>query len=73
MNIGVVGLRKLGICPSVLFSKHLRAHGTDMGAQRICQISNRERFSEPRVNEYLEKYGKNWRIFYLPFPITLKG
>jgi nucleotide sugar dehydrogenase len=58
-NIGVVGLGKLGICLAVLFSKHFRVFGVDVSKERIKQITGHEKIYEPKVNEYLERYGKN--------------
>jgi len=62
MKIGIVGLGKLGICLAVTFSKHFEVFGTDVSRRRIQQILNRERFSEPLVNEYLDKYGDNLTV-----------
>jgi len=62
MNIGVVGLGKLGICLAVTFSKHFKVYGTDVSEQRIQRILNHERFVEPRVNEYLAEYGNNLAV-----------
>lgn len=62
MKIGIVGLGKLGICLAVMFSKHYEVIGTDVSRKRIQQILNRERFSEPLVNEYLDRYGENLTV-----------
>jgi nucleotide sugar dehydrogenase len=62
MKIGIVGLGKLGICLAVTFSKHFKVFGTDVSKRRIQQILKRERFSEPLVNEYLERYKDNLTV-----------
>lgn len=62
MKIGIVGLGKLGICLAVTFSKHFKVFGTDVSKRRIQQILDRERFSEPLVNEYLERYKDNLTV-----------
>jgi UDPglucose 6-dehydrogenase len=62
MKIGIVGLGKLGICLAVTFSKHFKVFGTDVSKRRIQQILSRERFSEPLVNEYLDRYKDNLTI-----------
>jgi UDPglucose 6-dehydrogenase len=59
MNIGIIGLGKLGLPLAVLFSKHFQVYGVDISEKRVKQIINHERFNEPQMNEYLEKYGKN--------------
>jgi len=61
-KIGVVGLGKLGICLALLFSKRFKVYGVDISKQRIQQIRNHEKFYEPQVNEYLEKYGQNLTV-----------
>lgn len=61
-NIGVIGLGKLGICLAVLFSKCFKVFGVDASEERIREIENRDRFYEPQVNEYLEKYGRNLAV-----------
>lgn len=62
MKLGIIGVGKLGLSLAVLFSKHFKIYGVDVSKQRINQIMNRERFHEPQVNEYLEKYGSNLRV-----------
>jgi UDPglucose 6-dehydrogenase len=62
MNIGIVGLGKLGICLAVTFSKHFRVFGIDVSEQRIQRILNQERFVEPQVNEYLARYRHNLTV-----------
>jgi len=61
-NIGVIGLGKLGICLAVLLSKCFKVFGVDASEERIREIENRDRFYEPQVNEYLEKYGRNLAV-----------
>ena len=60
--IGIVGLGKIGLPLAVIFTKHFKVHGVDIGEQRINQILNREKFFEPQVNKYLEKYGDNLTV-----------
>ena len=62
MRIGVIGLGKLGICLAVLFAKCFKVYGVDINEQRIRQIQNREKFYEPQVNEYLDRYGHNLTV-----------
>ncbi len=59
MNIGVIGLGKLGLPLAVLFSKHFQVCGVDISEERVRQITNHERFNEPQINKHLEKYGEN--------------
>lgn len=61
-KMGVIGLGRLGICLAPLLSKHFKVYGVDVSEQRINQTINRERFHEPQVNEYLEKYGNNLTV-----------
>jgi len=62
LNIGIIGLGKLGLPLAVLFSKNFQVFGVDVSKKRIKQILNQERFDEPQVNEYLEKYVKNLTV-----------
>lgn len=62
LKIGIIGLGKLGLPLAVIFSKHFKVYGIDVSEQRIQQILNREKFFEPQVNEYLEKYGNNLTV-----------
>ena len=62
MKIGIIGVGKLGLPLAVIFSKHFKVYGIDVSEQRIQQILNREKFFEPQVNEYLEKYGNNLTV-----------
>ncbi|KXB04314.1 hypothetical protein AKJ48_02995 [candidate division MSBL1 archaeon SCGC-AAA261O19] len=61
VEIGVIGLGKLGLPLALLFSKRFKVSGVDISEQRIDQIKNRQDFYEPQVNEYLEDYGDNLR------------
>lgn len=62
MKIGVVGLGKLGLPLAVLLSKHFKVYGVDVFNTRIKEIQNRQKFFEPHINEYLEKYGRNLSV-----------
>jgi len=62
MKLGIIGLGKLGLPLAVLLSKHFKVYGVDVSKQRIQQIMSRERFFEPGINEYLEKYGDNLTV-----------
>jgi len=62
MNVGIIGLGKLGLPLAVLFSKYFKVYGVDISEQRIQQILNRSKFFEPQVNEYLQKYGSNLHV-----------
>lgn len=57
MKIGVCGVGRLGLPLSLVYAKY--GHdvvGIDIDAKRIADIRNNVHFSEPFVNEYLEKY-----------------
>jgi len=60
--IGVIGLGKLGLCLAAIFSKHFQVYGVDLSEERVKQVQNRERFFEPQLNEFLEKYGENLHV-----------
>jgi len=62
MNIGIIGLGRLGICLTILMSKNFKVSGVDINKQRIKQIRNHEKFFEPQVNEYLTNYGENLTV-----------
>jgi len=62
MEIGIIGLGKLGLPLVALFSKHFKVYGVDINAERVKQIKIHNRFFEPQINEYLEKYGNNLTI-----------
>ncbi len=62
MEIGVIGLGKIGLPLAVLLTKYLEVCGVDISEQRIEQIINHEKFFEPQINEYLEKYHKNLTV-----------
>lgn len=63
MKIGVVGLGKLGLPLSLVFSKAgFKVYGVELDSKRILQIINNEHFDEPKVNEYIEKYGANLTV-----------
>jgi len=63
MKIGVIGLGKLGLPLSLVFAKAgFEVYGIDVSGTKIQQILKRERFFEPHVNEYLEKYGNNLTV-----------
>jgi len=63
MKVGIIGLGKLGLPLSLVFAKAgFEVYGVDVSETKIQQILKRERFSEPHVNEYLEKYGKNLTV-----------
>lgn len=61
-KIGVVGLGKLGLPLALVFSRCFKVYGVDVNKQRIQQIKNAERFFEPQLNEYLERYGENLTV-----------
>jgi UDPglucose 6-dehydrogenase len=62
VKIGIVGLGKLGIAWAALMSSKFSVYGMDVSEERVKQIQNKAKFYEPRVNEYLEKYGKNLEV-----------
>jgi nucleotide sugar dehydrogenase len=57
--VGVVGLGRIGLPLALVFSKQFKVYAVDLNERRIQQIVNNERFPEPKVNEYLEKYREN--------------
>lgn len=59
MKIGIIGLGKLGLPLALVFSKYFKVYGVDINENIIQRILNHEKFFEPKVNEYLERYGKN--------------
>ena len=61
-NLGTIGLGKIGLPLTVLFTKHFKVYGVDVNEQRVKQILNREKFFEPQANEYLEKHGDNLTV-----------
>jgi UDPglucose 6-dehydrogenase len=61
-KIGIVGLGKLGIACAALMCSKFSVCGVDVSEERVRQIQNREKFFEPNVNEYLERYGKNLEV-----------
>jgi UDPglucose 6-dehydrogenase len=63
MTIGVVGLGRLGICAALVFAKAgFEVVGIDINEERIKSIKNREKFFEPDVNNYLEKYNDRLKV-----------
>jgi UDPglucose 6-dehydrogenase len=61
-KIGIVGMGKLGIAWAALMSSKFSVYGVDASEERIRQIQNKEKFFEPHVNEYLDKYGKSLEV-----------
>jgi UDPglucose 6-dehydrogenase len=62
LKIGVIGLGKLGLPLALVFSKHFKVYGVDINEDTIHKILKREQFFEPKVNEYLNKFGNNFNI-----------
>lgn len=62
VEIGVAGLGKIGLPLAALLTENFKVYGVDISDQRVLQINNREKFFEPHVNEYLEKYHENLTI-----------
>jgi len=55
MNIGVIGLGKLGLPLAAVFSEKFDVYAVDIDKRRINQIKNQEKFFEPQLNEYLSR------------------
>jgi UDPglucose 6-dehydrogenase len=63
MTVGVVGLGKIGICQALVFAKAgFEVVGIDINEERVKSIKNREKFFEPDVNNYLEKYDDRLKV-----------
>ena len=62
MKIGIIGLGKLGLPLAATFCKKFKVCGVDISRERIEQILRRDRFFEPKLNEYLDKYGDNLKV-----------
>lgn len=63
MQVAVVGLGKLGLPLSLVFAKAgFEVYGVDTNKNRINQIRLQEKFAEPHVTEYLQKYGANFKL-----------
>ena len=62
MNIGVVGLGKVGLPLALVFAKQFDVYGVDINKERLSDIKNRRTFSEPNVNSYLEKFGAKLNV-----------
>jgi len=62
MNIGVVGLGRVGLPLALVFAKSHKTYGVDLNSQRCQAIIKRALFEEPQVNEYLEKYCSNLSV-----------
>lgn len=63
MNLGVIGLGKLGLPLALIFAKiGYKVEGVDINKARLKQIKRNEPFFEPHVNEYLSKYGQNLTV-----------
>lgn len=60
--IGIIGLGRLGLPLAVTFCKYFKVYGVDINKQLIQQIVNCEKFFEPQINEYLDKYGNNLTV-----------
>jgi nucleotide sugar dehydrogenase len=61
-KIGILGLGKLGVCLTALFTKYYKVYGVDVLAERVKQIADNVETFEPRVNEYLSKYKENLTV-----------
>lgn len=62
MRLGVIGLGKLGLPLAVILCKHFKVYGVDISKERIDEIKSKKRSLEPKVNEYLEKYGQKLEV-----------
>jgi len=62
LKIGIIGLGKLGLPLALVFSKHFKVYGVDINEDTIRKILTREKFFEPQVNEYLDKFSNNLNI-----------
>jgi len=62
VKIGVIGLGKLGLPLAATFCKKFKICGVDISEERIRQILRRDKFFEPKLNEYLDKYGENLEV-----------
>jgi UDPglucose 6-dehydrogenase len=63
MVLGLVGTGKLGLPLALVFCKAgFEVCGVDVSEKRIESITRRIKFSEPQVNEYLEKYGERFSV-----------
>jgi UDPglucose 6-dehydrogenase len=63
MVIGLVGLGKLGLPLALVFCKAgFEVRGVDVSNKRVESINQKMKFSEPQVNDYLEKYGEKLNV-----------
>ena len=66
MIVGVCGLGKLGLPLALVFAKRgLQVYGVDVSNERIAEIESYKttQAPEPKVTEYLQKYGSNLKLF----------
>lgn len=62
IEVGIIGLGRLGVCLATVLAKHFKVYGVDISERRIQQILNRKKFFEPSLKEYLEKYDHNLTV-----------
>ena len=62
MNIGVVGLGRVGLPLALVFAKQFDVYGVDINKERLSDIKNGKQFFEPNVNSYLEKFGAKLNV-----------
>jgi nucleotide sugar dehydrogenase len=63
MELGIIGLGKLGFPLALVFAKAgFKVKGVDISKERITEITSHRTFPEPQVNNYLEKYGMNLSV-----------
>lgn len=66
MIVGICGLGKLGLPLALVLAKTgLQVYGVDISKERIAEIESYKttQAPEPKVTEYLQKYGRNLKLF----------
>lgn len=62
-NITLFGLGRIGLPLALVFCKAgFNVNGVDISPSRIKRIKDRDKFVEPKVDEYLEKYGDRLHV-----------